>query len=371
MGVICLFLSISLNVVTYLPYVDYYINLFAAKQREFFSEQSSNSEVIEAVVNKTMTMDGSEYYNRYEFSDPYHDIKNYFIKMLNNKPESIEKSFSFSLAYCYAGLSYYAMKHGEPELMQYLISIADKYANQEYNALRFKVTDINQAPIGILYINLYRMTNNVKYLNVAKAIAHQIYDLRVNGNIIPYFHNMDLYFVDGVGMYVPFLMEFHQETNDPIAKIIAIDNFKNVYNRCVDKESGMPHHGYDPYTGIKMGSANWGRGIGWYMLAAAYIPEFNDEKLNKSITKLAYTQFPGDPWSKFDSSTALMFELYKQSKYPNRKFDINIIKPYITIDGMITQCSGDTRGYNDYSHQFGGSELCQGIFLMLVSKFNH
>ena len=362
--------SLVLNIVTYIPYASYYIHLLKKKHVEFFTNESSNEVVIKQVVNKSLSMDGSEYYNRYEFSDPYHDIKDYFWE--NTKSDdNIENSFSFSLAYCYAGLSYYAMYYNDNELKTALIEKANKYVNGEYNALKFKVTDINQAPIGILYVNLYRMTKNVKYLNVAKAIAHNIYDLRENNNLIPYFHNMDLYFVDGVGMYVPFLMEYYQETNDSLAKQIAEDNFYNAYKKCVDKESGMPHHGYDPHTGIKLGSANWGRGIGWYMLAAAYLPEFNDELLNKSIEKLDYTQFPGDPWSRFDTSTALMFELYKQSKNPNRKYNLDTIKSYITTEGMIMQCSGDTKGYNDYSHQFGGSELCQGIFLMLISKFNN
>ena len=60
---------------------------------------------------------------------------------------------------------------------------------------------------------------------------------------------------------------------------------QQYYRKGVDKETGIPFHGYDWNSGIRVGSANWGRGIGWYLLAAAYCPQFKDEKLNESLKK--------------------------------------------------------------------------------------
>lgn len=83
-----------------------------------------------------------------------------------------------------------------------------------------------------------------------------------------------------------------------------------------------------------------------------------------------YTQFPNSN-NKFDSSTALMFEIYKQAKNPNRPLSLSFIKPHILKTGFVDDCSGDTYNLNDYSHSFGESELCNGLLLMLASKFSN
>ena len=86
-------------------------------------------------------------------------------------------------------------------------------------------------------------------------------------------------------MYIPFLMEYFNIAKDSLAYQIADYNMQQYYRKGVDKETGIPFHGYDWNSGIRVGSANWGRGIGWYLLAAAYCPQFKDEKLNESLKK--------------------------------------------------------------------------------------
>lgn len=127
-------------------------------------------------------------------------------------------------------------------------------------------------------------------------------------------------------------------------------------------------HGYNKETHIKVGSANWGRGIGWYLLAAAYMPHLDDPLLDKSIELLNYSQFPLSS-KQFDSSTALMIEIYKQSRIPNVQRPLDFIKPHITQEGLVMKCSGDTYDLNNYSHFFGPAELTNGLFLILISHF--
>ena len=175
---------------------------------------------------------------------------------------------------------------------------------------------------------------------------------------------------DVFGMYVPFLMEYFSVTKDSLAYKIADYNMEVYKSRGVDKETGIPFHGYNIRTGLPIGSANWGRGIGWYLLGAAFCPQFNDDKLNKSLSLLEYTQFPGSS-ERFDSSTALMFEIYKQSKDKNRKLSLDFIKPHVLVNGFVDDCSGVTYELNDYSHLFGQTSLCNGLLLMLASKFRN
>ena len=96
-----------------------------------------------------------------------------------------------------------------------------------------------------------------------------------------------------------------------------------------------------------------------------------DDKIEQSIAMMDYTQFPGQPYSAFDTSTALMFEIFKQSRNDSRAVNLSIFKSHTTVSGMIDECSGDTYSYNQYSKTFSKSEICNGLFLILVSKFSN
>ena len=122
----------------------------------------------------------------------------------------------------------------------------------------------------------------------------------------------------------------------------------------VDKDTFIPSHGITA-SNIKVGSINWGRGIGWYLLGLAKINEItNDYKkefvgIYKSLEQLKteenlYTQFPGSS-DLFDASTSTMF-LYsfsylRENNY-SRKFILNLFSKYISDDGSLMNTSGDT-----------------------------
>ena len=168
-------------------------------------------------------------------------------------------------------------------------------------------------------------------------------------------------------MYVPFLVEYSKLTGDTLANSIAYDNMKEFYKYGVDKETGIPSHGYNLKTHIKVGSSNWGRGIGWYILAASYLPEFTDEKIDENLPLISKTQFPQTSRN-FDSSTALLFEIYMQNRGFHSR-NIDFVKPYILQTGFVTECSGDTYDFNNHSYIFGSAEMTNGLLLMLASQF--
>lgn len=268
------------------------------------------------------------------------------------------------------GISYYALSQNDNRTMKKLQMRADDFINMKHKTLNYKIEKIDQASIGILLLNLYKWSGKGVYLETARNLVNTIKKMRGKDGVIMYVPNLNYNFVDAVGMYVPFLMEYFKVTGDSIAYQIADYNMKIYYANGVNKETGIPAHGYHIKSGLHIGSANWGRGIGWYLLAAAFCPEINDPKLNASLAHINYTQFPGNS-DKFDSSTALMFEIYKQSKDRNRRLSLNFIKPHILTNGFVDDCSGDTYDLNNYSQSFGESELCNGLLMMLVSKFNN
>ena len=110
-------------------------------------------------------------------------------------------------------------------------------------------------------------------------------------NIIFYRKDSPNQFIDALGMYVPFLVEYSRLTGDKLANKIAYDNMLEFYNYGVDKETGIPTHGYNKNTLIKV-IVQLGRGIGWYVLAATYTPEFNNPNIDKTLPLISKTQFP-------------------------------------------------------------------------------
>lgn len=269
------------------------------------------------------------------------------------------------------GISYYAMATKDSIMMDKLKEKSMTFIDSNTHSLNYPVEKIDQATIGLLLLNLHKWYKDEQYMKVAQNLYSTIKEMKDSQDRILYVgKGAKVDFVDALGMYVPFFMEYFKATNDSSALKIVNDNMQRYQRYAVNPLTGIPAHGYNLSNGVPVGSANWGRGIGWYLLAAAFCPQIKDATLDRTLSKLDYTQFPGDSES-FDSSTALMFEIYKQSKDKNRKLSLRFIKSHILTDGFVDDCSGDTYGLNSYSHTFGESELCNGLLLMLASKFDN
>lgn len=366
--IIALSLSLLLNVFILLPYVNFYGSKIADKLLSFisvrhFTDDYPDEVVLDKVCEATVGLDGIKM-SMDESRGLLRDLKTFYTSP--SRGSDIPNNFYTS--YAMVGVSYYAIAKNDSLTMEQLRRKFKKYIDK--SGVNYEIQVIDQASIGILLLNLYTWFHDEIYLKAAHELFADIQSMRENDGSIKYRPNSPNQFCDAVGMYIPFLMEYFNLTKDSLAYQIADYNMQQYYRKGVDKETGIPFHGYDWNSGIRVGSANWGRGIGWYLLAAAYCPQFKDEKLNESLKKMNYTQFPNSN-NKFDSSTALMFEIYKQAKNPNRPLSLSFIKPHILKMGFVDDCSGDTYNLNDYSHSFGESELCNGLLLMLASKFSN
>lgn len=349
-------LSVCANVLFLAPYV---IRRIQTDRTELFTADASDEEVMKAVVKASLNFSRNQMVMS-EFRGLSHDVKALFRSERNSGLTN-----NFPSAYNLVGLSEYALKYNDADVLSKVRKKADSWIGKD-GCLTYEISRPDQCPIGILYLNLYNLTKDEKYKKMADGLFDFLKSSREKDNIIPYY-SPKTYYVDALGMYVPFLMEYFKATNDSLAYQIAVDNISEYQLNGLDDETGLPYHGYNVETGIKVGSANWGRGIGWYLLALTYCPEKNDLLLAENIEKMPYTQFPLSS-DDFDSSTALMFELYKKRMDSDYKLNLDFIKPYVRQSGVVTQCSGDTYHFNDYSNAFGNSELCNGLLLMLYSK---
>lgn len=360
-------LSVSINTLFLLPYTDDIVGKISnvISPPTYWHESDSDSDVISSIIDYTYKAENSKM-----IMDEHHglinDVEKYFRK---EKRQSHIKN-NFFVSYYYAGLSYYALNHNDHKMRNFLIDIATSLIDTKSKSINYPIYVIDQYSIGIFFINLYRMTGKEIYLSVVKNLYKELMLLKDDEGLIKYLTYSPYHYSDEIGMYVPFLMEYFDLTKDKMAIEIVNKNILVFNNYGIDSTTHIPFHGYDKDSKIKLGSSNWGRGIGWYLLGLAYCPQFKDEVLDRSVNKLSYTQFPLTS-DHFDSSTALMYEIYKQSKNPNRKLDLSFIKPHIRKNGIVDHFSGDTYAFNDYSHLSGCSELGNGFLLMLITKFSN
>lgn len=360
-------ISVLFNVLAVLPYIQPYYNKVQRKlfPTEHFTNQTPDKEVLDKVCKVTIELKGV----KMSMNEPKglpEDIMNLFRIKRNTSAKN-----NFFTSYAMVGVSYYAMLQNDSLTMNEMKRKADEFIDSQRNCLNYPIEKVDQAPIGLLLLNFYKWYKDERYMNVANNLYSTVRDMKDSqGRILYAGKGAKVDYVDALGMYVPFFMEYFKVTNDSTALALVNSNMSRYQQYALNTKTGIPCHGYDMRSGIPVGSANWGRGIGWYLLAAAFCPQMHDSKLDKTLSKIDYTQFPGDS-ELFDSSTALMFEIYKQSRNKNRKLSLAFIKPHVMANGFVDDCSGDTYGLNSYSHTFGESELCNGLLLMLVSKFDN
>lgn len=332
---------------------------FSKDDSAYFDNKASDKEVIDAVLNASLSVEESQM-----IQQEYRGLKDDLRSLFTSKRHS-EINNNYYMAYNLVGVSQYALKYKDEKIISLLRKKADGWITTE-GILTYDIKRIDQCPIGILYLNLYKLTKEAKYKKIADSIYDYLKVHRMNGNLIPYNNNINN-LSDAVGMYVPFLIEYSTLTGDTLARRIAVDNIEQYKRYGCDAITHLPFHGYNIKTGVKLGASNWGRGIGWFLLAVAYCQETNDSILQNSVNKLPYTQFPLSNGN-FDSSTALLFEIYKKATEPSRKLSLDFIRSHIHTNGFVGDCSGDTYAPNVYSQSFGNSELCNGLLLLLYSK---
>lgn len=316
--------------------------------------------------------------------------------MVWKEPKSISERFFDYIIYA-KGPKYRNVNFPRAFLMQglseYLIKIKDN--QNSLNILKenfdklitnsgeptFVLDIVDQVPLGIVALNLNKVHPEKKYENFADIVFKLIERNFDENNIVLYRKNQKIMFYDTIGMIVPFLIKYHKSTKNKKAYDIAYNQVDFYIKYGIDKDTFIPSHAVHLKTKIKVGSSNWGRGIGWYYLGLKELFEFNGSfnkeyiGLSKLLLELknkdqAWSQFPGSS-DITDTSATTMFLYCLPDNSLNVEQNLISLNKFINTEGIIGQTSGDTYGANRYSSTFGKSELTQGMLLLLLSKKNH
>lgn len=290
------------------------------------------------------------------------------------------KTYNYPKAFLYYGLSTYLIKNGDSINLIKVKNSFDKLIDKNGNPI-FKLDKLDQVPFGLTALNFYKIYNQRKYLNFSNILYSKINEFSNKEGIVLYRKNDLTLLNDVIGMVVPFLVEYSVVLNNHIALVEAKKQLDFYVKYGTDKETFLPTHGINLSSKVKVGPANWGRGIGWYFLGLSqyhlvtngFEREIRGLELTLNSLKNKeglWSQFPGSS-DIFDASTSTMF-LYcmnNEKSRLNKKKIIDRLRFYISDEGVVNQTSGDTYNINDYSKTFGESELSQGMLLLLLSKY--
>lgn len=245
----------------------------------------------------------------------------------------------------------------------------------------FKIVD--QSLNGIIALRLHDLTKERMY----KVYADKLYKFLT----IECFHNSvgityrtpaEEQIVDGLGMYIPFLMEYYRYTGNKNAFDKALFSINKYFEFGVDAETGIPSHGFQiSQPHLKLGSINWGRGISWFALALLSIPtdsldsfslekvqKFNESLLSVYKSELQFSQFLGEKGDiDLTATIPLVYYLVKNKIISLTEEELMSYAKYLR-NGVFYFSSGPTHGLNSYSEFMGMNMLSQGIMIYLINE---
>lgn len=241
-------------------------------------------------------------------------------KLLNLKSfrkSSEFQNYNFPKAYLTLGLFSYAIKKNKSKMIAEIIFEFSKLIDSEGKPL-FNLNKVDQVPFALTSLHLYNYTKEDKYLAFAHTVYHFIKAQIDENQIVCYRPDANIYFYDTLGMIVHFLVMYFKTTeNDEVISLARHQLDYYVSNNGINKINFMPFYGIRKSNNVQVGSANWGRGIGWYFLALSYFHketgEFEKEfiGLSRNLNELRnseglWSQFPGTS-NVFDASSTTMF----------------------------------------------------------------
>jgi len=299
--------------------------------------------------------------------------------------------YNFPRAWLMIGLLDEYEKSGEANILGNVEGQCEKLIDKE-GRLLFKFNKIDQSLFGLVFLRLFKITSQTKYLNGANEIYQLVCSdfLLETEQLVLYRKESKVCFVDTLGMVCPFLYEYSVVAKCPEASNLADKQLNFYIENAFEKETHLPFHAYDLENGLKIGPLNWSRGLAWFLIGLSYAVKYSNQAENNQYktfeqlydtinSKLETLKVKGLFWPQFfahtndnsiDTSATLMF--YYSRLIASRKVDFKefnaLLQGSINKKGYIFNSTGDTIYINKYSRQKGYSEITQGLLVSILSN---
>lgn len=304
-------------------------------------------------------------------------------RLFGDKHHNDYSYFNFPIAYLMLGiLDHYDATKNEKVLR----SVVQKCDNllDEAGFLKFSINKIDQATFGLVFLKLYELKKEVRYLTGAKQVYEELQAFKRDDGLYRYRLGIDVYFIDTVGLLCPFLVRYAEICCVSSALADADNQVNFALSSCVEPHYGLVYHAFDLDKEQPLGSVNWARGLGWFLLGLSAVvrdggPSACKVALHRYAVFLENIKDTNNYWPQFlghtndmqiDSSGTLMFiyALQKSGVWtPCESQLIDLAKVCVDYKGRVAQSTGDTIYLNKYSRIKGPSELSQGLMLSVLS----
>lgn len=234
-----------------------------------------------------------------------------------------------------------------------------------------------------------------KKANELKPLMDEVYqrilDTKGDNDTVPYRKGLTyIRFVDTLGFICPFLTLYAKTYEVTEAALLAHKQLVE-YDKALLPNWGFPAHAFDIKQNAPLGLFDWGRGVGWYIIALLGMQRHTSDyesklKMEERIValgdKLLLCELPAGGFSHqlFNSNASaegsatvlatLMFkrcyEITNDGKY-SKAVDSSLkrLMKMTRRDGALDCCQGDTKGIGFYSSRFDIMPFAQGLCLIL------
>lgn len=366
--------------ITILPKI---VRKTAKKEKMITADESAAEKILEASIHLLSNGKADRFWGEKQRFTLTQSIINFIRRTKPHHADEFEH-YNYPKAFLLSGIARYLKKNDDLQRLSTLKSYFDRYIDADGKAL-FKINRVDQSAFGTASLLFFQLSGEVRYLNFAQHIKSFIFTLiDPDTGLIKYRPDSYSYFNDTLGMAIPFLTTFASVTGD--MSVIAICkkqiDFFNLHG--TDHDTQIPAHGVNwKKNNIKVGSANWGRGIGWYYYGLASLNSITkdydnqihilkDNLFNLRNKEGLWTQFPGSSEQYDASATTMILSsiTMESTQMYSKSAIIKLLKNYIDENGYVLQTSGDTENFNRYASSFGKSELSQGFLLIALSHVN-
>lgn len=234
----------------------------------------------------------------------------------------------------------------------------------------------------------------------ASSPLEQIYQLILNtkgdNDTVPYRRGMPhVRFVDTLGFICPFLIKYGVQHRVAEAISLTERQLREYDTMLLAGDVNFPPHAIDTGLKLPLGVHDWGRGLGWYILAVVEsrrsLPDgdfkrYLEKRVETLASQLLKFQKPSGGWGSSvfiadspaeGSVTALagllMVEAHaitgRHEYLESARSAIGQLMKLTRRDGALDMCQGDTKGIGNYSTRYGVMPFAQGMALLLTKRY--
>lgn len=196
-------------------------------------------------------------------------------------------------------------------------------------------------------------------------------------------------YADTIGLVCPFLYRYGVAFEKPEYTELALRQIEKFLDCGMDKETGLPYHGYEAESGVKYGIIGWGRAVGWLLrgmqgcitdaygrerLERVYLPLMDkvlsyQRKDGFFSWQLQALEGPADT-SATGMICAALQEGIRLGILSDEKYKKALILGceairHETRNGLVYQCSGECEGFGQYPQVYGAYPWALGPALLL------